>query len=244
MSPHICRGISSGARPRGRAAYRHGRVDADHIALLDQQLARLVAQLAHLVLRDRPTGAQLLDRLVEVAAADAHCGGACVGGQPCSGGAAPCASVSRSLASRRVAALSYRGAGARDVSVEEWRGPSNSGRSTGAVRVKCRQASPSQPVSPCNLAQRQSDVVAPASSWHALATAAGDRAPAGRRDPRLTLAPSSLDHQKSITTSPARPLHPHRPSPRSRHLNWPRTARDDPEPHAPTDRRRVMPRPA
>jgi hypothetical protein len=54
------------------AADCHGRIDADDVALLDQQLARLVAQLAHLVLGDGPARAQLLDRLVEVAAACAH----------------------------------------------------------------------------------------------------------------------------------------------------------------------------
>lgn len=60
------------------AAYCNRRIDADDVALLDQQLARLVAQLADLVLGDGPARAQLLDRLVEVAAACAHGGGWCV----------------------------------------------------------------------------------------------------------------------------------------------------------------------
>ena len=64
----LCRGAAAGSK----VSYCHGGVHADDIALLDQQLARLVAQLAHLVLGDGPAGAQLLDRLVEVAAADAH----------------------------------------------------------------------------------------------------------------------------------------------------------------------------
>lgn len=64
----LCRGTAAGSR----ISYCHGGVHADDITLLDQQLARLVAQLAHLVLGDGPAGAQLLDRLVEVAAADAH----------------------------------------------------------------------------------------------------------------------------------------------------------------------------
>jgi len=60
--------ISSRGRERGEgavggsSAYRHGRVDANHVALFDQQLARLVAQLAHLVLGDWPARAELLDR--------------------------------------------------------------------------------------------------------------------------------------------------------------------------------------
>lgn len=76
-------------------AYCHGRIDADDIALLDQQLARLVAQLADLVLGDGPARAQLLDRLVEVAAACAHGGGgrdsATVSGTVCALRAPACA---------------------------------------------------------------------------------------------------------------------------------------------------------
>ena len=64
----LCRGAAAGSK----VSYCDGGVHADDIALLDQQLARLVAQLAHLVLGNGPAGAQLLDRLVEVAAADAH----------------------------------------------------------------------------------------------------------------------------------------------------------------------------
>jgi hypothetical protein len=64
----LCREVAAGSK----VSYCHGGVYADDIALLDQQLARLVAQFAHLVLGDGPAGAQLLDRLVEVAAADAH----------------------------------------------------------------------------------------------------------------------------------------------------------------------------
>lgn len=42
--------------------HRHRRIHAHHVALFDQQLARLVAQLAHLDLRDGSTRAQLRDR--------------------------------------------------------------------------------------------------------------------------------------------------------------------------------------
>ena len=80
MSPHIWSRVSSRAShtQQNTATYCHGRVHADNIALLDQQLARLVAQLADLVLRYGATGAQLLDGLVEVTTAYAHRGGVCM----------------------------------------------------------------------------------------------------------------------------------------------------------------------
>lgn len=77
MSPHIWTRISSraGGQATATATYRHRRIHSDDIALLNQKLARLVAELADLILGDGPAGAQLLDGLVEVAAAYAHLGG-------------------------------------------------------------------------------------------------------------------------------------------------------------------------
>jgi len=43
------------------ACYRHWRVHAYDVALLDQKLPRLVAQLSHLRFWDRPTCAELCD---------------------------------------------------------------------------------------------------------------------------------------------------------------------------------------
>ena len=80
MSPHIWSRVSSRASlaQQNMATYCHGRIHSNNIALLDQQLARLVAQLADLVLRYGAAGAQLLDGLVEVTAAYAHCGDVCM----------------------------------------------------------------------------------------------------------------------------------------------------------------------
>jgi hypothetical protein len=52
--------------------YRDWRIDTHDIALFYQQFARLVAQLAHLILSYGPTCAQLCDGLIEIATADAH----------------------------------------------------------------------------------------------------------------------------------------------------------------------------
>ena len=120
MSPQICDRPSQYIHARLTvAAYRDRRVDAHDIALLDQQLARLIAQFAHLVLRYRPACAQLCDGPVEVAAADAHgcplapdegCGGvaaACLARRGkdtarCSGGVASCVHEVARWGTRRV----------------------------------------------------------------------------------------------------------------------------------------------
>jgi hypothetical protein len=83
MSPHIYSGAKSavaralhGSMAAWQQAYRHWGIDTHDIALLYQQLACLVAELAHLVLGDGPTCAKLCDGSVEIAAADAHGAGA------------------------------------------------------------------------------------------------------------------------------------------------------------------------
>jgi hypothetical protein len=73
MSPQICQRLNQHVCARVVAAtYRHWRIDTHDIALLDQQLARLVAQLAHLVLGYGSACAQLCDGPVEVTTTDAH----------------------------------------------------------------------------------------------------------------------------------------------------------------------------
>lgn len=63
MSPHICRNcaISWAHETACVVAYRHWRIDAHHIALLNEQLACLVTQLSNLILGNGTACAELLN---------------------------------------------------------------------------------------------------------------------------------------------------------------------------------------
>lgn len=63
MSPHICIVHDQRHRPftAEQQAYRHRRIHAHHVALLNKQLPRLVAHLAHLRLRYGSTCSKLFN---------------------------------------------------------------------------------------------------------------------------------------------------------------------------------------
>jgi len=69
MSPHIWVPVSGEDRHLTTLVpYCYWRVDSDHVALLYEELACLVAYFADLVLGDRSAGAQLFNSPVELSA--------------------------------------------------------------------------------------------------------------------------------------------------------------------------------
>ncbi len=86
------------------AADRHGRRDGLDVALVHEDLPRLLAQELHLRLRQGGARRQLAQPRLEVVVVPVGCGGGCRGGGGCSGSVRRCGAAAGSSAGRGAAA--------------------------------------------------------------------------------------------------------------------------------------------